>query len=70
MAHLPLGGPAGSLAAFGSCPVPMRYFIHINNTNPILRRDSPERRALNAAGWQVAHDGLDLTLGKRQSADT
>jgi pyrroloquinoline quinone biosynthesis protein B len=66
MAHLPLGGPGGSLAAFGSCPVPAKYFIHINNTNPILRDDSVERRAVNAAGWQVAYDGLDLTLGKEQ----
>ncbi|HTV25152.1 MAG TPA: pyrroloquinoline quinone biosynthesis protein PqqB [Polyangiaceae bacterium] len=62
MAHVAIGSPAGSLAAFASCPVPARWFIHINNTNPILREDSVERRIVREAGWQVARDGLDLTL--------
>lgn len=62
MAHVPVGSSTGSLAAFASCPVPARWFIHINNTNPILREDSDERRNVQEAGWQVAHDGLDLVL--------
>jgi pyrroloquinoline quinone biosynthesis protein B len=33
----------------------------VNNTNPVLRADSPERRAVEAAGWQIAHDGLEVT---------
>lgn len=65
MAHVPIGSPAGSLAAFASCPVPARWFIHINNTNPILREDSPEARVVREAGWQVARDGLDLTLDRK-----
>ena len=39
-----------------------RFFIHINNTNPILREDSAQARTVREAGWQVARDGLDLTL--------
>jgi pyrroloquinoline quinone biosynthesis protein B len=62
MAHVPIGSSAGSLAAFAGCRVPARFFIHINNTNPILREDSTERRIVREAGWQVARDGLDLTL--------
>ena len=65
MAHVPIGSAAGSLAAFASCPVPARWFIHINNTNPILREGSPERRLVREAGWQVAHDGLDLVLDSK-----
>ncbi|MDJ0873411.1 MAG: pyrroloquinoline quinone biosynthesis protein B, partial [Gammaproteobacteria bacterium] len=36
--------------------------IHINNTNPILDEDSPERTQLRAAGIEVAHDGMEITL--------
>jgi len=36
--------------------------IHINNTNPMLREDSPERAAVHAAGVEVAFDGLELAL--------
>jgi pyrroloquinoline quinone biosynthesis protein B len=36
--------------------------IHINNTNPVLLADSPERAAAEAAGWEVAEDGMELRL--------
>jgi pyrroloquinoline quinone biosynthesis protein B len=62
MAHLPIGGAAGSLAALAHSKVPQRYYIHINNTNPILRDDSAEHAAVKAAGWQVAYDGLEFEL--------
>ena len=39
-----------------------KVLIHINNTNPILNEDSKERRALEAAGIEVAFDGMDITL--------
>jgi pyrroloquinoline quinone biosynthesis protein B len=42
--------------------VKTRVFIHINNTNPILREDSAERAEVEAAGVQVAFDGMELTL--------
>ena len=68
MAHVPIGSAAGSLAAFAGSNVPRRIFIHINNTNPILREDSAERRVVEEAGWRVAHDGLDLTLDGKEGS--
>jgi pyrroloquinoline quinone biosynthesis protein B len=62
MAHLPIGGPHGSLAATPRLGARRRIYTHINNTNPILRADSPERGAVEAQGWQVAWDGMELTL--------
>ncbi|BAT57777.1 coenzyme PQQ synthesis protein B [Variibacter gotjawalensis] len=61
MGHMPISGPNGSLAALKGLPG-RRIYIHINNTNPILIEDSAERRAVEAAGWEVAHDGLKITL--------
>ena len=63
MAHLPVGGPRGSLAATPRLPAKRRIYTHLNNTNPMLRAGSPERLAVEAAGWQVAWDGLELDLG-------
>ena len=62
MAHLPVGGEAGSLAALRDLPAPRRIYIHINNTNPLLRDDSKERAAAEAAGWEIASDGMEVTL--------
>ena len=62
MAHLPIGGPEGSLAALAALQAGRRVYIHINNTNPILRDDSPERAAVEAGGWTVAHDGLEFEV--------
>jgi pyrroloquinoline quinone biosynthesis protein B len=62
MGHLPIGGDGGSLALLTGLNVPRRIYIHINNTNPVLRADSPERGLAESAGWEVAHDGLELTL--------
>ena len=59
MAHLPIEESLPSLAR-ARCP--RRYFIHVNNTNPILDEDSDERAAIAAASWQVAWDGLELRL--------
>jgi pyrroloquinoline quinone biosynthesis protein B len=62
MAHLPVGGHHGSLAALAGLSIPRRIYIHLNNTNPLLRNDSPERRQAERAGWEVAHDGMEVTL--------
>lgn len=62
MAHLPVGGPGGSLELLSTLPVRRRYYTHVNNTNPILREGSPERRAVEARGWAVAEDGLEIVL--------
>ena len=62
MAHLPVGGEAGSLAALRDLSAPRRIYIHINNTNPLLRDDSKERGVAEAAGWEIAWDGMEVTL--------
>jgi pyrroloquinoline quinone biosynthesis protein B len=62
MAHWPIGGPEGSLKYLGSLTRARRVYIHINNSNPILVEDSSERAAVNAAGVDVAFDGMELSL--------
>ena len=62
MGHLPMSGPDGSIAALSGVSVGRRVFVHINNTNPILVEGSDERRAVEAAGWTVGHDGMAFGL--------
>jgi pyrroloquinoline quinone biosynthesis protein B len=62
MGHMAIAGDGGSLAAFARSKVGLKIYTHINNSNPILVADSPERAAVEAAGWQVAHDGMEITL--------
>jgi len=62
MTHLPIGGESGSLAALAGLRAARKVFIHVNNTNPILREDSAEAAAVRAAGWEVASDGLEIAL--------
>lgn len=62
MAHWPLGGPDGSLSVLATTRASRRILIHINNTNPILREDSEERRSVDAAGVEVAYDGMEVTI--------
>lgn len=70
MGHLPLHGPDGSLAqlpALRDCltaagGVRRTIFVHMNNTNPILLADSPERRAVEDRGMEVAVDGLEVEV--------
>jgi len=62
MAHLPIGGPAGSLARLAGVAAQRKVYTHINNTNPVLLADSPERRVVEEAGWEVAEDGLEVRL--------
>ena len=60
MGHLAMNGARGSIAALADVRIGERVFIHINNSNPALRCDSAERARVEAAGWRVAHDGLEI----------
>jgi pyrroloquinoline quinone biosynthesis protein B len=62
MGHLPLSGPGGMIDVLAAYARPRKVLIHINNTNPILDEDSRERGELAAAGIEVAHDGLEISL--------
>ena len=62
MAHVPVSGAGGSLAQLANVRARRRIYIHLNNTNPLLRDDSPERQTAAAAGWEVAWDGMEVRL--------
>nr|WP_257031082.1 pyrroloquinoline quinone biosynthesis protein PqqB [Edaphobacter lichenicola] len=62
MGHLPIHGPEGSLATLKDLVSTRKIYTHINNTNPILQEQSSERRTVEDAGWEVAWDGLEITL--------
>lgn len=61
MGHMSISGPDGSIAAFAGLDIARKVFVHINNTNPVWR-DGPERAEAEAAGWEIAHDGMELSL--------
>jgi pyrroloquinoline quinone biosynthesis protein B len=62
MGHMSVSGPEGTMAAFEKLGVRRKILIHINNSNPILVDDSPERAEVEAAGWEVSYDGMEITV--------
>jgi pyrroloquinoline quinone biosynthesis protein B len=65
MGHLPQSGDDGMLAWLKTVERPRKMLIHINNTNPILIEDSPERAEVEAQGIEVAVDGLEFDVEPR-----
>jgi pyrroloquinoline quinone biosynthesis protein B len=57
MGHVSVTGPQGSLARLADYPG-RRIYLHINNSNPMLLEDSPERTEVTRAGFEVAFDGM------------
>ena len=51
-----------TLPLLAKLPARRKILIHINNTNPVLAEDSPERAAVAAAGITIGHDGLEFEL--------
>ena len=62
MGHISMSGGDGAMAAFRGLDVARRVFVHINNSNPVLRDDSPERAEIEKAGWEIAFDGMEISL--------
>jgi pyrroloquinoline quinone biosynthesis protein B len=62
MGHVALSGPGGTLEVLAGLERPRKVLVHINNTNPILLEDSPEREEVVRAGVEVAYDGLEVEL--------
>ena len=62
MGHLPLTGPRGMIDTLSTLGGKRKILIHINNTNPILDEDSPQRRLLNSLEIEVAQDGMEILL--------
>ena len=62
MGHLAQGGEGGMVALLDEFTEPRKILIHINNTNPILDEQSPERALLDAHNIEVAFDGMNIRL--------
>ncbi len=62
MGHLPIAGPGGSLEQISSLPIERKIYVHINNTNPLLLEDAPQRRVVEERGMEVAVDGLEVRV--------
>ena len=63
MGHLAQSGAGGMIEQLEKLPTSTRkILIHINNTNPILVEDSPQRAQLTRHGIEVAYDGLEISF--------
>jgi pyrroloquinoline quinone biosynthesis protein B len=62
MGHIAMSGDAGAIAALAGLDIDRKVFLHINNSNPALLRDSAERKMAERAGWQIPADGTEFTL--------
>jgi pyrroloquinoline quinone biosynthesis protein B len=62
MGHMNMSGAEGSIASLAPLDIARKIFIHVNNSNPALREDSPERAAVEAAGWEVSYDGMEVKV--------
>lgn len=62
MGHMPIDGPDGSLECLSPLPIERKIYIHINNTNPILLEDAPQRGIVEERGMEVAMDGLEVRV--------
>jgi pyrroloquinoline quinone biosynthesis protein B len=61
MGHMSMSGPEGSIAAFVGMDITRKIYVHMNNTNPVLRPDSVEKAEAEAAGWIIGQDGMEIT---------
>jgi len=62
MGHMSVSGDDGAMRALGTLGVRRKILLHINNSNPVLINDSPERAELESAGWNVAFDGMQVAF--------
>ncbi len=62
MGHMSMSGSDGSMAAFAPLDIGQKVYVHMNNTNPVLRPDSPERAMVEAAGWIIGRDGMEIEI--------
>ncbi len=62
MGHTSMSGASGSIAAFSKLGVGRLIYVHINNSNPALDENSPARKSVEGAGWEVGYDGMEVRL--------
>lgn len=69
MGHQPVGGPDGTLERLRALAARTTVvYSHINNSNPVLVEDAPERLAVSAAGCVVGDDGMRFTVSPGRPA--
>jgi pyrroloquinoline quinone biosynthesis protein B len=62
MGHIAMSGDNGAIAALADLGIDRKVFLHINNSNQALLRDSAERNTVERAGWQIPADGTEIML--------
>ena len=62
MGHLAQSGNNGLISVLENMSKPRKVLVHINNTNPILNENSPQRALLEQHQIEVAYDGMDLEI--------
>jgi pyrroloquinoline quinone biosynthesis protein B len=62
MGHIAMSGDRGAIESLAGLDIDRKMFLHINNSNPVLLRDSAERATAERAGWQIPADGTEITL--------
>lgn len=62
MGHMSMSGDDGTLEVFKDIDIARKIFIHMNNTNPVLNKKSEERKVVENSGWEIAFDGMEITI--------
>lgn len=62
MGHIAMSGEEGAIAALADIGIGRKFFLHINNSNPVLLKGSTERETAERANWQIPADGMEITL--------
>ena len=60
MGHVSVSGPEGAMARLEGLGIAQKLFVHVNNSNPILRPRTPERAEIEAAGWRLPRAGEEI----------
>jgi pyrroloquinoline quinone biosynthesis protein B len=62
MGHISMSGSHGAIESLAGLEIGRKVFLHINNSNPALLKDSAERKMAEQAGWQIPTDGTEITI--------
>jgi pyrroloquinoline quinone biosynthesis protein B len=62
MGHVAMSGDDGAISSLADLGIGRKVFLHINNSNPAWLHASPERQALERAGWQIPSEGMEIVL--------
>lgn len=62
MGHMAMNGADGTIAAFDGLDIGRKVFIHINNSNPAWLPHGRAHKQVEAQGWEIAHDGMEIRL--------